>query len=50
MKAESTPEDEFQLSALEMGIGYEEAVLRWLEKLPRLTEGGKKAGGKKRGS
>jgi DNA-binding PadR family transcriptional regulator len=50
IEAEDAAEDEFQLSALEVGIAYEEAVLGWLEKLPRLTEGGKRAGGKKRGS
>lgn len=39
IEADGAPENEFQLAALELGIGYEEAVLRWLEKLPWIKEG-----------
>jgi DNA-binding PadR family transcriptional regulator len=47
LEGEGTPGDEFQRSALEVGIAYEEAVLGWLEKLSWLEKGAKKAGRRK---
>ncbi len=44
IEADGLPEDEFQLSTLELGIAYEEAFLGWLQKLPWLREGRKNAG------
>jgi DNA-binding PadR family transcriptional regulator len=50
MKAEGVPDaDEFQLSTLELGIQYEEAMLGWLEKLPWIR-GDAKKDAKRRGS
>ncbi len=47
IEAEGLPEDEFQLSTLELGIAYEEAFLGWLSKLPWMKEGGRKAGARR---
>ncbi len=44
MKAEGLPDaDDFQRSTLELGITYEVAMLEWLEKLPWIKDGTKKA-------
>jgi DNA-binding PadR family transcriptional regulator len=42
IEAEGLPHDEFQLSTVQLGITYEEAVLGWLEGLPWIKEGKKK--------
>ena len=50
MKAEGVTHDEFELSTLELGILYEEAMVGWLEKLPWIKEGAKKKAPSRRGS